>query len=1855
MKFLSDILAKAGLTVDGVVTLNNTATGQTPAANDNSTKLATTAWVRGFVTPYSLPIASGVTLGGIKIGSGLNIDGTGIVSVASTGVGAIRALQQFTATAGQTVFTVSGGYTPGLIDVFINGVLLTPTAITSSNGNTFTLTDAAIVNDLLDVFVYNPIYNGFISTTDQVPEGSTNLYYTNARARASISLTTTGSSGAATYNSATGVLNIPSYIGGVVSIFGRTGTVIAVSGDYTTTLVTEGTNLYYTDARARAAISVTGSGSYNSATGVITVTGGVTSVNTLTGAVVLTTTNIAEGTNLYYTDARVLAYLTANSYATQTYVGTQIANLVASAPATLDTLNELAAALGNDPSFATTVATSIGTKVPQTRTITINGTGYDLSADRSWTIASGVTSFNTRTGAITPTSGDYTTALVTESGNLYYTDARARAAISLTTTGTSGAATYTSGVLNIPNYTTDLSALAVQDGTILYSPTRAFTPTGTISTSGTTVTTVGNHFSSAVVGMKLTISGETRIITVYTSATQVTVASAYSQNYSAVAIGSWGVYYKTFEVKSDGYPYFYLGNQSGGAPPGTIFLYNSGGFPTTQYGFQTSNALLNSSGLSYPKDSTIKWTNTTSYDEWTNTTNDLGIRRNSAGVLEIYNGTTLDGTVTNRRDLLVRNITASTVIVNGSVTAASAIARGTYLTPTLTAAANSDVLVGLDIAPTFTNGAFTGVTNASIRANGAVYVNNGNILVNISGSGATSEYIEFNNGRARFGFDVTTSGALLSSAATRNITFGVGTTSMGRFSANTGNFTLQNGGTFTDAGYRLDVVGTTRISGVLTLSSTISNGTYTYTLPGATGTLALTSALSSYVPTSRTLTINGDAYDLTADRTWTIGVTPSARAIQTYTATAAQTTFTVTGGYVVGLVDVFINGVRLTSADFTATNGTTVVLTTGTGVNNIVDVIKYTSAFTASSALRQVSYFTATAGQTSFTVSYTPGLIDVFYNGSKLAASEYTASNGTTVVLANAAVVNDALEIISYAYSVGAFSGQTQLNGTGLVRMSGTTVSYDNATYATQTYVTTAVANLVNAAPSTLDTLNELATALGNDANFATTVTTSIATKQPQLSGTGFVKISGTTISYDNSTYLTTASASSTYQTILTNPVTGTGTTNYLPKWTSGTAIGNSLLQEGTNSIGLGNTPSSWGYSALQIGNAALASATFGTTVFTWLGSNWYQDGTNDRFIVNGRAALISLVNGGFSYNYTPTAGTAGDAITFTLGFRVVNNGNFLINSNTDAGYKLDVNGTGRFTGDVTIKNTSTSANLFIDAAATGGSEAGLYFKNGGTNKWENYTANNDTALNWYSYANSTIVFKLASTGAATFSSSVNATRLVIGGSATSRILQVNTSGNDGIRILTSGDNPTLDLMQTAAANGNARNWRIVSNWEGWGTLDFQSGTNNTSDPATTRLSLNGVGGTSIFSGALSVQSTIESRAAQGNIRSYSTNAVNDAIVFAGWTSDTGIEIRYNPNSAISYIQNSYPAEVNQEFGDIHFRRKLSGTFTTTMIVKGYSSNVGIGLTNPTQKLHVNGYIRANGISVFKNEGSVAGFIGHEQDWFGTGSSNNLIFASEGGNSFKVFTNGGTAERITATSTGYVYLGKGWGASNHRINLEVAQGNNILVVSAYAGASNDSVIIRAASGANPNAALSVMEVTTNSATGRSISAGGTINASGNDYAEYMIKAVTDNISKGDIVGIDNEGLLTNIFSDAVSFVVKSTDPSYVGGDAWGNIVGKRPERTTDQTEEYFAPILAEFEAKLEVERQKVDRIAFSGQVPCNVYEASVGDYIIPIETLDGKITGQAVTNPTFEQYQISVGKVWKIMEDGRAWIAVKIG
>ena len=179
------------------------------------------------------------------------------------------------------------------------------------------------------------------------------------------------------------------------------------------------------------------------------------------------------------------------------------------------------------------------------------------------------------------------------------------------------------------------------------------------------------------------------------------------------------------------------------------------------------------------------------------------------------------------------------------------------------------------------------------------------------------------------------------------------------------------------------------------------------------------------VTNARTITINGTTYDLSANRTWVVDASSvTTRVIQKFTATSNQTEFTITGGYTVGMVDVFLNGIKLDNAvDFTAIDGSVVTLAVGAATGDIVEVYKYGGQFIANNTLRQSTLFTATAGQTTFTVNYSVGFVDVFYNGSKLDSSEFTATNGTSIVLGTACVLNDKVEVVAYNYTVGAFTG----------------------------------------------------------------------------------------------------------------------------------------------------------------------------------------------------------------------------------------------------------------------------------------------------------------------------------------------------------------------------------------------------------------------------------------------------------------------------------------------------------------------------------------------------------------------------------------------------------------------------------------------------------------------------------------------------------------------------------------------------------------------------------------------------------------------------------------------------------------
>jgi len=284
--------------------------------------------------------------------------------------------------------------------------------------------------------------------TGDLSEG-TNLYFTDARAK---------TSAASLLTSAT-LTNI------TITGDGAGLTITAENGvaDSTTSDLTEGTNLYFTDARAISAVE----GEADLVlSGTLTLAGDPTvnleaatkqyvDAQVSSGIGAIDTDDVPEGsTNLYFTDARALsavqsdyeayadqaeldAISTANAN-TDTLIGdvtvdgtagntvtdriaTAVSNLVDSAPGTLDTLNELAAALGDDANFSTTVTNSIAEKVAK------NGdtmTGFlTLSADPTNALHAATKQY---VDAEVPDDTDGLSEGVT---NLYFTEERAQDAV----------------------------------------------------------------------------------------------------------------------------------------------------------------------------------------------------------------------------------------------------------------------------------------------------------------------------------------------------------------------------------------------------------------------------------------------------------------------------------------------------------------------------------------------------------------------------------------------------------------------------------------------------------------------------------------------------------------------------------------------------------------------------------------------------------------------------------------------------------------------------------------------------------------------------------------------------------------------------------------------------------------------------------------------------------------------------------------------------------------------------------------------------------------------------------------------------------------------------------------------------------------------------------------------------------------------------------------------------------------------------------------------------------------------------------------------------------------------------------
>lgn len=289
--------------------------------------------------------------------------------------------------------------------------------------------------------------------------------------------------------------------------------------------------------------------------------------------------------------------------------------------------------------------------------------------------------------------------------------------------------------------------------------------------------------------------------------------------------------------------------------------------------------------------------------------------------------------------------------------------------------------------------------------------------------------------------------------------------------------------------------------------------------------------------------------------------------------------------------------------------------------------------------------------------------------------------------------------------------------------------------------------------------------------------------------------------------------------------------------------------------------------------------------------------------------------------------------------------------------------------------------------------------------------------------------------------------------------------------------------------------------------------------------------------------------------------------------------------------------------------------------------------------------------------------------------------------------------RMIIDGAGNMLVGITTGAA-HTLAKPVPQGTRILDVLAQTG--QGSAQFCAVAGSYNNGAACALDVGANTTTNRSINGKGTGNFSGSDYAEYMPKAAgCGTIAKGDVCGIDREGRLTKTWADAISFVIKSTDPSLVGGDTWDAEVGPRPEQPGAAPTEPSTPVppaedadaatiaawrdamaaypaqvstyqaaraewqkatdayakaLPVWEAAHEKARQCVDRIAFCGQVPANVSgDFEVGDYIIAAASGAGiKAVAVKADDMTLPQYMRRIGKVWAV-RDGRAWIDVQHG
>ena len=341
---------------------------------------------------------------------------------------------------------------------------------------------------------------------------------------------------------------------------------------------------------------------------------------------------------------------------------------------------------------------------------------------------------------------------------------------------------------------------------------------------------------------------------------------------------------------------------------------------------------------------------------------------------------------------------------------------------------------------------------------------------------------------------------------------------------------------------------------------------------------------------------------------------------------------------------------------------------------------------------------------------------------------------------------------------------------------------------ATTAFVQTELSALVDSSPSALNTLNELAAAMGDDANFSTTVTNSIALKAPLASPTftgdltipSKIRHAGDTDNYFSFADIDTQSfvtGNSTRLQITNSLVRFNQENNNQDFQVQSSSTDNMLyVDASTDRVGIGTASPN---TRLTVGSGS------GTEVLTILAGTSsesqlrFADGTSGTAAYQGRVEYDhanSLLNLG-----------AGGGTQVSIG----TNGLTSINAST-----------GQSAGNLRVTGTSGHSYIGANRNTTGQGEVGYSLNTGGSTVWWNYLAANSNELRWYSNSGNRLT--LTQGGVLTVSGGLNVTTgsATIGnGSATANLI-INGS-NTGESVLRFYDNGAESWM---ALHNNATN-----------------------------------------------------------------------------------------------------------------------------------------------------------------------------------------------------------------------------------------------------------------------------------------------------------------------------------------------------------------------------------------------------------------------------------------------------------------